>query len=94
MPTATGNAAHDMMARLSPAERSRTLDRVLHSVDHGSCDVVEATFVSYRSGVSATWRATCSDGRRFVLDLMDGSGWSVTVIDCAATSEQKARCAP
>ncbi len=93
-PTATGNAAHDMLARLSPAERNRMLDRLLRSVDHGRCDVVQSTFVRYRRGRDSTWRATCSDGRDFVLDLMDGSDWAVAVIACSDTVEQKDRCAP
>ncbi len=94
MPTSTGNAAHDMLAKLSPAERNRTLDRLLHSVDHGQCDVVTSTFVRYRSGRDATWRATCSDGRLFVIDLMEGSDWAASVINCDDTTEQKARCEP
>lgn len=92
VPTGTGNAAHDMLARFSPAERNRTLDRLLHSVDRADCDVTESTFLEYRSGQFATWRATCSDGRRFVLDLIDGSEWSVAVLDCSETVEMKARC--
>ena len=92
MPTATGNAAHDMLSKMSPAERNRMLDRVLHSVDHGHCDVAASTFVRYRRGREATWRATCSDGRLFVLDLMDGNDWAVAVINCEDTVEQKARC--
>jgi hypothetical protein len=92
IPTATGNAAHDMLARFSPAERNRTLDRLLHSVDRADCDVTDSTFLEYRSGQFAAWRATCSDGRRFVLDLIDGSERTVAVLDCSETVEMKARC--
>lgn len=92
MPTATGNVAHDTMARFSPAERNRTLDRLLHSVDQADCDVTASTFVEYRSGEYATWRATCADGRRFVIDLFDGSEGTVTVLACHDTVELKARC--
>ena len=94
MPTETGNAAHDTMARLSPTERNRSLDSVLRSVDQATCDVVQSTFVSYRAGHFATWRATCSDGRRFIVDLFDGPDWSLEVISCDKTVEQKDRCAP
>ena len=59
-----------------------------------SADVVTATFVRYRSGRDATWRATCSDGRLFVIDLMDGNDWAASVINCEDTVEQKARCEP
>jgi hypothetical protein len=92
IPTNTGNAAHDMMAGLSPAGRNSALDRVLHSFDQADCDVIDSTFVDYRRGRFATWRATCSDGRRFVLDLLDGSDWTVAVLSCNETVEQKARC--
>ena len=94
IPTGTGNAAHDMLAKLSPTERNRLLDRLLHSVDHGQCDVATSTFVRYRSGRDATWRATCTDGRLFVIDLMDGNDWAASVINCEDTTEQKARCEP
>lgn len=91
IPTSTGNAAHDAMARLSPSERNRTLDRVLQSMDHANCDVIDSTFLEYRRGLFASWRATCSDGRRFVLELTDGGG-VVAVLGCSDTGEQKARC--
>ena len=68
------------------------LDRVLHGFDQADCDVIDSTFVEYRRGKFATWRAICSDGRRFVLDLLDGSDWTVTVMSCSETVEQKARC--
>jgi len=92
IPTNTGNAAHDMMASLPPTGRNSALDRVLHGFDQADCDVIDSTFVEYRRGKFATWRAICSDGRRFVLDLLDGSDWTVTVMSCSETVEQKARC--
>lgn len=94
VPADTGNAAHDMLARMTPAERNRTLDRVLHSVDRADCDVVQSTFIEYRSGAYATWRANCKDGRRYLLDLKDGSDSTVTVISCNGSPERQARCEP
>ncbi len=92
MPTGTGNAAHDMLARFSPVERNRTLDRLLRSVDRSDCDVIESTFIEYRSGQFAAWRAACSDGRRFLLELIDGSEPTVAVLECSGNAETKARC--
>ena len=92
IPTATGNATHDRIARFSPAERNLAFDRLLRSVDHADCDVVESTFLEYRSGSFALWRAICSDGRHFVLDLLDGSDGTVAVRACDTTGEKKMRC--
>ena len=92
IPTATGNATHDRIARFSPAERNLAFDRLLRSVDHADCDVVESTFLEYRSGSFASWRAICSDGRHFVLDLVDGSDGTVAVRACDTTGEKKMRC--
>ena len=91
IPTATGNATHDRIARFSPAERNLAFDRLLRSVDHADCDVVESTFLEYRSGSFASWRAICSDGRHFVLDLVDGSDGTVAVRACDTTGEKKMR---
>lgn len=92
IPTATGNATHDRIARFSPAERNLAFDRLLRSVDHADCDVVESTFLEYRSGSFASWRAICSDGRHFVLDLVDGNDGTVAVRACDTTGEKKMRC--
>lgn len=90
IPTGTDNSAHDTLAGYSERERNQALDRVLRSVDHGSCDVAETRFVEYHKGIAAIWMATCRDGRRYVMKLMDRDDGAMAVFACNETAEIKA----
>ena len=94
MPVDTGNTAHDLLARMTPGERNRSLDRVLRSVGHADCDVAQSAFLAYRSGHDATWRATCTDGRHFLIELRDGNDSTLSVTACGTAADTKARCEP
>ena len=92
IPTDTGNSAHDALARYSPRERNQALDRVLHSVDHGACDVVATRFIEYHKGIAAIWMATCQDGQRYVMKLIDREDGAMAVFHCDETPEIRAYC--
>lgn len=93
IPANTGNAAHDRLAGSSPRERNQALDRVLRSVGHGDCDVATTTFVEYHQGIASVWLATCGDGRRYVMKLIDRDDGAMAVFACDESAELKAYCA-
>lgn len=92
IPTRTGNQMHDAIASYSPRERNKVMDKLLQRLGNGDCDVTDTTFIEYRQGDSSTWRATCADGRRFLVSLDEGSEGSVTVAACGDAAAQKAQC--
>jgi hypothetical protein len=92
IPTQTGNKMHDTIAAFSPRERNQVVDNLLRHLGNGDCDVVDTKFIEYRQGDSSTWRATCSDGRRFLVNLNEGSEGSVTIAACGDAASQKAQC--
>lgn len=92
IPIGTGNSAHDTLAGYSERERSLALDRALRSVDHGSCDVAATRFIEYHQGIAAIWMATCRDGRRYVMKLIDRDDGAMAVFACNETATIQAYC--
>lgn len=92
IPTNTGNSAHDTLAGYSVRERNQALDRVLQRIDQGSCDVATSAFVEHHKGTASIWMATCRDGRRFVMKLIDRDDGAMAVFPCDETPEIRAYC--
>lgn len=92
IPTATGNSAHDRLAGYSDKERNRAMDRLLRNFDHGVCDVNSTSFIEYHKGIASIWMASCRDGRRYVVKLMDLDNEGVAVFGCDESPEVRAYC--
>lgn len=91
-PLATGNRMHDMLTRSSIAERARIADNYLQNVGRADCDVVRLSFRFYRSGDYTSWRADCSDGRRFLLNFADGLAGNAEILSCIEVESLGGNC--
>lgn len=92
IPVGTGNIAHDLLAGYSPRERNQAVDRMLRSLGHDTCDVVETAFFEYHEAIAAIWLASCRDGRRYVMHLLDREDGAMAVFDCHETPAIRAYC--
>jgi|GEM_PF-6824730 len=92
-PLGTGNRMHDMLARSSFVERARIADNYLQNVGRADCDVVRLSFRFYRSGDYTSWRADCSDGRRFLLNFADGQAGNAEILSCMEVESSGGNCA-
>lgn len=89
----TGNRAHDELLRTVPSQQRRIADTVLRQVGHGDCDVARLVLLEYRSGQFASWQASCTDGRRFVLNFRDDPEGTVEILTCRELEAYGAACA-
>lgn len=79
---ASGNKAHDLLARQSDARRNQTLSAFLTKSGE-RCDFVERTFFQgLDKSRSAFWNVACHSGERYLITVSNDAKGSTKVLDC------------